>query len=286
MSERIEANLNNSDNTASELEVLIPLNFDIVFNTSVIGQTQNKPPKKRVKFILTKLYPSASLLQKKKILDRENSNNGRWKKEEQKRFAEAIFKYGNHWKKIQSYVSSRNITQIRSHAQKFLMKLKENNFLKMKGIPKYLSWKKVMIFLKNSLTNEELRDALFSVEQTKRKRSCRRKTKRIRKNLKILENQKSNLNINNELQNNLFCCDKKDFNFDLDENNTIKMIEKDEEEERDFQKFIQYLNPRSGEITSISSFEEKSKKEAQDHENYLNLFSLESNCIKFNDNYY
>ena len=90
---------------------------------------------------------------------KENSNesiyNGRWGKEEQKRFAEAVFKYGNNWKKIQGYISSRNITQVRSYAQKFLMKLKENELIKDKGLDNNLSWTKAMKFLSKNLTKEE-----------------------------------------------------------------------------------------------------------------------------------
>ena len=56
-----------------------------------------------IKFVSTKLQtPSVNFLQKKTKLkhndssiDSENSNNGRWTKEEQKRFAEAVLKYGN-----------------------------------------------------------------------------------------------------------------------------------------------------------------------------------------------
>ena len=50
---------------------------------------------------------------------------GRWTKKECKLFEEALNKYGNHWKKVEAYVGTRNGTQIRSHAQKYFLKLKE-----------------------------------------------------------------------------------------------------------------------------------------------------------------
>ena len=48
---------------------------------------------------------------------------GRWNKEEQKRFAEEVLKYGNDWKQIQIHVFSRNMTQI-STCSKFFDEIK------------------------------------------------------------------------------------------------------------------------------------------------------------------
>jgi SHAQKYF class myb-like DNA-binding protein len=51
--------------------------------------------------------------------------NGRWNVEEHKRFIEAISLYGNEWKKVQRYISTRSSTQARSHAQKFFLRLRK-----------------------------------------------------------------------------------------------------------------------------------------------------------------
>ena len=151
--------------------IFLPTNYDNIPNEFLFESKEDLPSKHPVKFILTKQEnPSVSLLQKKTIqkpsdssVDSDNSNNGRWTKDEQKRFAEAVLKYGNDWKNIQSYVASRNITQVRSHAQKFLMKLKESNFLKDRGLDSNLSWTKVINFLTNNLTYAELKEVLFYV---------------------------------------------------------------------------------------------------------------------------
>ena len=54
-----------------------------------------------------------------------NHSDGRWNLEEHMRFIKGCLLYGNNWKKIEGYVETRTSTQIRSHAQKFLIKLKK-----------------------------------------------------------------------------------------------------------------------------------------------------------------
>ena len=50
---------------------------------------------------------------------------GRWKFKEHIQFLEGLDKYGVNWKKIRSLIKTRTLAQIRSHAQKFFMKLKK-----------------------------------------------------------------------------------------------------------------------------------------------------------------
>ena len=50
-------------------------------------------------------------------------NQGRWSSEEQDRFLKGCYLYKNNWKKIQEYIRTRTIPQIRSHAQKYLIRL-------------------------------------------------------------------------------------------------------------------------------------------------------------------
>ena len=52
-----------------------------------------------------------------------NHSEGRWTTEEHIRFLKGCLLYSNNWKKVESYVKSRSSTQIRSHAQKYLIKL-------------------------------------------------------------------------------------------------------------------------------------------------------------------
>ena len=48
---------------------------------------------------------------------------GRWTVKEHERFLEALRIYGKDWTMIQRHVKTRQVTNIRAHAQKFLLKL-------------------------------------------------------------------------------------------------------------------------------------------------------------------
>ena len=55
--------------------------------------------------------------------EKEENLNGRWNQDEHIRFIKGCLLYGNNWKKVKKYVKSRSSAQIRSHAQKYLIKL-------------------------------------------------------------------------------------------------------------------------------------------------------------------
>lgn len=118
------------------------------------------------KFIITLSYQK----QKKLQISQKESQNGRWTKEEHTRFIEAIIKYGNDWKKVQRYVATRTSTQARSHAQKFLMKLKRCERIKKKKINLNLSWAKSIALIKKEFSPNDLRDLLFSVSTNKKRK--------------------------------------------------------------------------------------------------------------------
>ena len=49
--------------------------------------------------------------------------NGRWNRSEQDRFMKGLEKFGRDWVKVQKVVRTRTVTQIRSHAQKYFLKM-------------------------------------------------------------------------------------------------------------------------------------------------------------------
>ncbi len=138
----------------------------------------------------------SQFLQKKKNFNNESeekqkrellSNSGRWSKEEQKIFAKSILEYGNDFQKIQENIKTRTGTQIRSHAQKFLIKLRENSLVIKKGLNKKLCWNKTMNYLRTVFSKEELGKILFSIEDDNKqiKFSNRKKNYKTNKNKKV-----------------------------------------------------------------------------------------------------
>eukprot|EP00227_Mantoniella_beaufortii_P018312 CAMPEP_0197577484 /NCGR_PEP_ID=MMETSP1326-20131121/2098_1 /TAXON_ID=1155430 /ORGANISM="Genus nov. species nov., Strain RCC2288" /LENGTH=117 /DNA_ID=CAMNT_0043140563 /DNA_START=509 /DNA_END=859 /DNA_ORIENTATION=- len=49
-----------------------------------------------------------------------------WTEQEHNMFLESITLYDRDWKKIESYVGSKSVIQIRSHAQKYFLKVQKN----------------------------------------------------------------------------------------------------------------------------------------------------------------
>ncbi|KAF5182952.1 Reveille-like protein [Thalictrum thalictroides] len=49
-----------------------------------------------------------------------------WTDEEHDKFLEALHLFGRDWKKIEDYVGSKSVIQIRSHAQKYFLKIQKN----------------------------------------------------------------------------------------------------------------------------------------------------------------
>ncbi len=304
-------NINMKNEFFSDMQqLLFSPNNDSFSNYSLIESKEELPSKQQIKFVLTKQDTPINLLQKKTTIkandsstDSDNSNNGRWTKEEQKRFAEAILNHRNNWKKIQNYVSSRNITQIRSHAQKFLMKLKENKILKDKGLKLNSSWTKVMNYLFDTLTYDELKEVLFSVEETGHKLTEIKNNKISKKNKKK-QNKKSSLDNeqnsdetnskfsfdSNEEQDNKHYCYKYSnygnnlINLGSEEENDNKnqlIITQEEEDKKILQKYIECFNSPSWEVSLNSSFEEQQKKdEANENSDFFNQIQN-----KYNNSY-
>ena len=243
------------------------LNFSILSDNlnDIFSEFSEEPKRKNIKFVLTKEeVPSMTFLKKKiisKLDDNGNLNGGRWNKEEQFRFAEAVLKYGNDWKQIQRHVYSRNMTQVRSHAQKFLMKLKETNFMMNQKINPNLSWTKIMNYLRANFQYNELKDLFFSVEQKEEKKEGKKKIRRI-----INKSNKNKKKNNSEMSwagdSN---CDTNGESFHiLSENDSFNEIdyEKEEKDEKEaLEKFIECFNNTSEDINLNSSFEDISIQE-------------------------
>ena len=243
------------------------LNYSIISDNlnDILSEITEEPKKKNIKFISRKEEtPSMSFLKKKitsKLDDNKNLNGGRWNKDEQFRFAEAVLKYGNDWKQIQSHVYSRNMTQVRSHAQKFLMKLKETNFMMNQKINPNLSWTKIMNYLRANYQYNELKDLFFSVEQKDEKKVEKKKVRKIM-NKSNKHKKKNNSEMSSAGDSN---CDTNGESFHiLSDNDSFNEIdfEKEEKEEKEaLEKFIECFNNTSEDINLNTSFEDISVQE-------------------------
>ena len=91
--------------------------FQIINKEKVHNLNERKKVIKLKKII--KKINNKNILEENKII-----NEGRWNEEENLRFLEAIYNYGNDWKEVKRYICTRTINQVRSHAQKFMLKLK------------------------------------------------------------------------------------------------------------------------------------------------------------------
>jgi len=259
------------------------LNFSIISDNlnDILSEITEEPKKKNIKFISRKEEaPSMSFLKKKitsKLDDNKNLNGGRWSKDEQFRFAEAVLKYGNDWKQIQSHVFSRNMTQVRSHAQKFLMKLKETNFMMNQKINPNLSWTKIMNYLRANFQYNELKDLFFSVEQKDEKKVEKKKVRKIMKSNK--HKKKNNSEMSSAGESN---CDTNGESFHiLSENDSFNEIdfEKEEKDEKEaLEKFIECFNNTSEDINLNSSFEEISIQD--DINEYQKEPYIYNSCLK------
>lgn len=56
-----------------------------------------------------------------------NGNNGRWTREEHTMFIDALQLYGKNWRKVEEHIGTRTGAQIRSHAQKFFIRIEKES---------------------------------------------------------------------------------------------------------------------------------------------------------------
>ena len=155
--------------------------------------------------------------------EEKNFSIGRWTKQERIKFAEALYHFGIDWNKINAYISTRNMIQLRSHAQKFLKKLKENKFIVQKGFDfKEMNWQQSLSYLKEKLTGQELLNILYSIE-TELDDNKRMTEKYLQR--KRLSLNKNNLNTNDESLNSSSNSTFDEFNFNSNKNKICEQKE-------------------------------------------------------------
>ena len=230
------------------LDDINPDDFNISFASK---KNLFKTKKIKTKFITFK-YPIYPIHSQKEKVPEMNLSNGRWTRQERIKFADAIYRFGMDWKKIKEYIATRNVKQLRSHAQKFLYKLKNDKFIEKKGLDfKKMNWQQSLKYLKEKLTGQELLDVLYSIEteMEDNKRMTERYLERKRIRLKKDTNLNTNIESLNSSSNST--CDL--FNNDSNKNQSCKQKDESLEEnnyknillpleENEDNQFINYLN--------------------------------------------
>jgi SHAQKYF class myb-like DNA-binding protein len=230
------------------LDYINPDDFNISFASK---KNLFKTKKIKTKFITFK-YPIYPIHSQKEKVPEMNLSNGRWTRQERIKFADAIYRFGMDWKKIKEYIATRNVKQLRSHAQKFLYKLKNDKFIEKKGLDfKKMNWQQSLKYLKEKLTGQELLDVLYSIETEME--DNKRMTERYLERKRIRLKKDTNLNTNNESLNSSSnsTCDV--FNNDSNKNQSCKQKDESLEEnnyknillpleENEDNQFINYLN--------------------------------------------
>jgi SHAQKYF class myb-like DNA-binding protein len=100
-------------------------------------------------------FVTSNYKKKKKLINLigDPFKTGRWTHEEHQKFVEAIFIYGNDWKVVQRHIGTRTSTQARSHAQKFLIRLKKKLQIKSEN-------DKITIGSLDKLSNENVQSCI------------------------------------------------------------------------------------------------------------------------------
>ena len=177
----------NLNNTKTFLGKKIKFNFDIIkdnlenIENDEINKEDSIINEKTEKNNFLKLDSSEAKKKNKRHKEVKSFlNEGRWSTEEHTRFIEGLVEYGKNWKDVQKYVGTRSTAQARSHAQKFLLKLK------MVNCPE----------LNIDLTSNKIRSLSDVIEEIKRKNKNNENEKKfIIDNLKILSDTITNENM-------------------------------------------------------------------------------------------
>ena len=174
----------------------------------------------------------------------KGENEGRWNDDEHLRFLEAINIYGNNWREVQKYVKTRSSNQVRSHAQKFILKLKTfkdsslgidftgnlvKNFTdiieKIKEIEKFNNNENILLLLNQKLSEKNIKNnSISKSEKNKKVIKFKNEIKEynqldINSNNSNIIDQKIDKNINAE---NSLEKEKLNVNINNDENEKVK----------------------------------------------------------------
>ena len=232
---------------------------------------------KKVKF---NVYEETELKGNKIFITTKHQKKAeRWNKDERFKFLEALYNFGDNWKIIKKYIKSRSDVQVRSHAQKFFLKLRKfkDDSLGIdftKGF--YKNNRDMIKKLKEIIDNSEHQDilAILSQKLSKEKKVKKERTTRNDKDIdNILANCSSQISIKNKYFNSIAA-------YDYDANININ-------EKQDISKFAQnldYLNSseehKLNNINLKNNINEAIKEKSEENERSIASKDHETNVIE------
>ncbi len=209
------------------------------------------------------------------LIKEKSENEGRWNDDEHLRFIEAISIYGNNWKEVQKYVGTRSSNQVRSHAQKFILKLKTfkddslgidltDNSLKnlndiirvIKEIEKDNKNNNILLFMNQKLSEKNMKTNENTFNKNKKKG-------------KIIKN-------NNDIKENI------DMNTNIDINNIVQKIDN---KKLIFESNINSINNENINNYNYENLDENKSKNNEEKKNEGNI--IKNECVEDKEkNYY
>ena len=209
------------------------------------------------------------------LIKEKSENEGRWNDDEHLRFIEAISIYGNNWKEVQKYVGTRSSNQVRSHAQKFILKLKTfkddslgidltdnslknlNDIIKViKEIEKDNKNNNILLFMNQKLSEKNMKTNENTFNKTKKKG-------------KIIKN-------NNDIKENI------DMNTNIDINNIVQKIDN---KKLIFESNINAINNENMNTYNYENLNENKSKNNKEKKNEGNI--IKNECVEDKEkNYY
>ena len=209
------------------------------------------------------------------LIKEKSENEGRWNDDEHLRFIEAISIYGNNWKEVQKYVGTRSSNQVRSHAQKFILKLKTfkddslgidltdnslknlNDIIKViKEIEKDNKNNNILLFMNQKLSEKNMKTNENTFNKNKKKG-------------KIIKN-------NNDIKENI------DMNTNIDINNIVQKIDN---KKLIFESNINSINNENINNYNYENLDENKSKNNEEKKNEGNI--IKNECVEDKEkNYY
>ena len=129
MKKKSQKNKKKKTNKYIDNDNSIELNLNEEFNNNIINFNNKTQENYNTDLNETLTENDSEIEESDKIINLFNKESkkqytGRWSEKEKKLFLEGFFQYINNWKKLNEIIKSRSTIQLRSHAQKVLMKIK------------------------------------------------------------------------------------------------------------------------------------------------------------------